>query len=143
MDLEKIISNYLWREIEKLKSSMPKHRRSLKELLESNETYVLTNDEVRIVFDKDELVEFSKYVPERYWDKVLLPLILVRDPRLGPGMFEVLASEIEKRALLKILGENSYYEGEKLILRTDQVEKLLKKFKSLIHIVILFRTDTP
>ena len=132
------IKRWIERELEKLSSSLPTERITLEEAV-AGRLEVKAKDGSRIAFNKEDVEELKKHVPKALWKRFTLPIVIVKNPEYGPGHFEVYGSELERRVVAEILGILEYKRGDRLIIRSDQVERLLKKFKSIISIGLIFR----
>lgn len=76
-----------------------------------------------------EVKKLSGVVPIYLWSLVKLPFIIVKT--LEPGEYLVNGSEWEKKALSMVIGKDV-----SLGLRTGDIEKLIKEYKSLIIITL-------
>lgn len=80
-------------------------------------------------FNEEEVKRLSKIIPIYMWSLIKLPFVIVKT--LQPGEYLVNGSEWELKALSLILDKDV-----KFGLRTGDVEKLIKNFKSLIIITL-------
>ena len=133
------IHKILLSEVEKLSKTMPKERVSLEDIIFKGKYHIRAGDDLEIHFEPQDVEELKRYVPRYMWRHFKLPIIVVRNPDYGPGIFEVYGSTLEKLVISKILGDVKLDKDGRLIIKTHHVEKLLKKFKSLISIALVFR----
>jgi uncharacterized protein (UPF0216 family) len=138
--LDRALDAILGREIRKLNTHLPRKRRTLNELLASADPCVDTVDGTLILLRKAELEELAKLVPQRYHDRLRLPLILLRRMDLGKSVYTVAGEPVEEFTVKKILGTS---ETDYLPMRSDdrpfliyrpEVSELLRKYHSLFVI---------
>ena len=130
----------LGHELRKLNSHLPKQRRTLTELLRSKDTTIRAADGSSIILKKEDLEQLAKVVPAEYYDRLKLPILVVRRIELGKSVYTIEGDRIEEFAVRKILGltNDDYYEmfkeKEPTFLYGPQIGELLSKFHSLIVI---------
>jgi uncharacterized protein (UPF0216 family) len=138
--LDRALDAILGREIRKLNAHLPRKRRRLSELLATPDPSVEAVDGTSILLRKAELEELARVVPQRYHDRLRLPLILLRRMDLGKSIYTVGGEPIEEFTVRKILGET---ETDHLQMTRDerpflvyrpQVSELLRKYHSLFVI---------
>lgn len=126
-------------DIKRLNQHLPRHRKPLAELLHMEEPKVEAIDGTQIFMKKEELEDLSKIIPERYHNRLALPIVIVRRMDLGRGTFEILG-EIETFAVRRTLNlaDLTFYHSDRSsefrYIYRPQVQELLRKFKSLIVI---------
>lgn len=123
---------WIEKELEKIKGSFPSERITLAEAIRGRLEVKSRNGSI-IRFSREDVEELKNIVPRHLWDKVRLPILIVKNPELGSYHYEVYCTDIEREIISKILGLEGF-RGEKLIISFEEVEHLLKKFKSLIYI---------
>lgn len=137
---ERTFRAVLWHEIRKLNTHLPKHRRSLSELLKATDPTVETVDGSSIVFKTCELEELARIVPEEFQDRLKLPIIVLRRMELGRSVYAVAGERIEEFTVKKILGitdenyHSMYRDRDSIFLYRPQVSELLRRFHSLVVI---------
>ncbi|HXZ97999.1 MAG TPA: DUF61 family protein [Candidatus Acidoferrum sp.] len=138
--LDRVLDAILGREIRKLNAHLPRKRRTLIELLASGDPSVETVDGTSIVLRKGELEELAKLIPQRYHDRLKLPIILLRRMDLGKSIYTVGGEPVEELAVRKILGETETdyppmkKDDRPFLIYRPQVSELLRKFHSLFVI---------
>lgn len=138
--LDRALDAILGREIRKLNAHLPRQRRRLSELLAAADPSVEAVDGTSILLRRAELEELAKLVPQRYHDRLRLPLILLRRMDLGKSVYTVAGEPVEEFTVKKILGDA---EADHLQMTKDerpflvyrsQVSELLRKYHSLFVI---------
>jgi len=138
--LERTFDALLGREIRKLNTHLPKHRRTLKELLRDEDPTLPTVDGSTIVLRKEETQELAQIVPPEYHDSLKLPIIILRRMELGRSLYTVSGDKVEEFTVKKILGKTTddyhtmYLDDKSLYLYRPDVSELLRRFHSLIVI---------
>jgi len=138
--LDRSLDAILAREVRKLNAHLPRKRRTLSELLAAADPSVETVDGTSIFLGRAELEELSRVVPQRYHDRLRLPLILLRRMDLGKSIYTVAGEPVEEFTVRKILGasETDHVQvsiDEKPFLGyRPQGSELLRKFHSLFVI---------
>jgi uncharacterized protein (UPF0216 family) len=138
--MERALDTILTHEIRKLNTPLPKHRRTLGELLKSTDPAVEAVDGTSLLLRTVELEELSKIVPREYHDRLRLPIIILRRMDLGKSTYTVSSEPIEEFAVKKILGATDvdfhqmYIDRESFFLYRPQVVELLRRYHSLFVI---------
>ena len=138
--LERTFDALLGREIRKLNTHLPKHRRTLKELLRDEDPTLPTVDGSTIVLRKEETQELAQIVPPEYHDSLKLPIIILRRMELGRSLYTVSGDKVEEFTVKKILGKTTddyhtmYLDDKTLYLYRPDVSELLRRFHSLVVI---------
>lgn len=139
--MDRAMDALLGHEIRKLNAHLPKHRRSLSELLRSdNDPTLEAADGSSLLLKTSELRELGKIVPEQYQDRLKLPFIVLRRIELGKSVYGVSGDRIEEFTVKKILRitdddySQMYKHGEPTYLYRPQLSELLSKFHSLVVI---------
>jgi len=137
-DRERFADTVLRDEIRRLNAHLPRKRQSVRELLSMESPSVPTVDGNRIVMKKTEVEEFSCLLPEAMWDRVKLPLVLMRRTELGTGAFTLLGDSNEEYALSIVLngfGESldEFKRANKgpVVFYKPEISELLRQFHSL------------
>ena len=134
----KAIKAYIEREVRRLLSVGPARRYTLAQLLRSPCPVIELSDGSVIKVDDKELRELASLVPEPLWERITLPILLVRDLDLGPGAYEVYGSRYEKALIARILGVE-YRRDERLVIYSPHVSEIIRRFKTLTVITIKVR----
>ncbi|MFX1487305.1 MAG: DUF61 family protein, partial [Promethearchaeota archaeon] len=82
-------------EIKNINDHLPKHFKTLKELLQEEKPHVITRDGSKYPLDKKELKTVANLLSNEYHSKLKLPIILIRRIGLGPGVFSIGGGKIE------------------------------------------------
>lgn len=99
------ILDLIWSlDIEKMNDHLPIERRSLKELLENEKPEVKTKIKKIHKIRKKDLELVSQLLPEIEWDKVKLPIILLRRTSLDKGIFSVSGGKRELYIIYRLVG---------------------------------------
>ena len=137
-DRERFADTVLRDEIRRLNAHLPRKRQSVRELLSMESPSVPTVDGNRIVMKKTEVEEFACLLPEAMWDRVKLPLVLMRRTELGTGAFTLLGDSNEEYALSIVLngfGESldEFKRANKgpVVFYKPEISELLRQFHSL------------
>jgi uncharacterized protein (UPF0216 family) len=123
------LSRAFWEvELKNLNDGLPKVRKSLSELLnEDCPSYRNVKDEA-ISFDKKELQELAKLVPQGKLPDVNLPIIVLKEGGSSKGAYQIQGGEMDVKIVNAALKRPS---DDRTIYRPEILE-LAKKFPSLI-----------
>lgn len=131
----------LWKyEIERINDHLPKKTKTLSNLLEEEEPYVISRDGSNFLIDKDELNFLASFVPKEYHKLVRLPIVLIRRLDLGKGVFTIGGGKLESFLIHKLLKNTnaSFFEYKNVELPPyiywPHVVELRRKFKTIITI---------
>lgn len=119
MDQEK----FLKIELTRLNAHLPKSRISLKEALGSESPGVLTRSGRVHSFDRRELEELAKLVEESEMDRLMLPIFIEVNPRLGRGTARI-SGRLECKVVGKILQREA---GEEMFIYRPEVAELRRR----------------
>ncbi|MEA1994240.1 MAG: DUF61 family protein [Euryarchaeota archaeon] len=126
---------YVGHELAHLNDHLPKKRAPLKTLVEQDEPGVPTKTG-KHYFEKRDMKFLRNFVPKMFWEKISLPLVLLR--RRDTYTFE---GDIYECFLIRRILDDKEYTSDVLIetettitLYTPQVIELKKRFKSLFVI---------
>ena len=89
------IDKILEHEIDSINDHMPISRESLKVLLESETPKYQTRGGEDSIIKKEEILELSKEVPQRFHEDIKLPIIILRRMDYGPGIYSVAGGKPE------------------------------------------------
>jgi len=137
--LERTFDALLGRELRKLNDHLPKHTRSLKEMLNEMDPTIPTVDGSTIVLRREELEKLAEIVPREYHD-LKLPIIILRRMELGKSVYTVSGDKLEQFTVKKILGKTTaeyhamYLDDKPLFLYRPDLSELLRRFHSLVVI---------
>lgn len=138
--LDRALDAILGREIRKLNAHLPRQRRRLSELLAAVDPSVEAVDGTLILLGRSELEELARLIPQRYHDRLKLPLILLRRMDLGKSIFTVAGEPVEEFTVRKILGETETNhlqmtrDDRPFLVYRPQVSELVRKYHSLFVI---------
>lgn len=118
--------------IKRINAHLPKHRKTLAQLLSEEEPYVEAADGSKIYFRRRDVEELARRVPREAYSRLYLPIVVVRRLELGRGVYVVYGGLEEKRLVASILGLGKV-SGE-MHLYKPQVSELLSRLKSLVTI---------
>lgn len=121
-------------ELGRLNVHLPEKRISLKEALSSPNPNVKTRDGSVYIFRREELERLAKLLPETEWDKLLLPILIALEPKLGRGAARV-GGEMQARVAAKILGKAA---GEELLIYRPEVAILRKEFPTTTQYLFMW-----
>ncbi len=127
----------LWKaELQKLNDHLPKDYKSLKQLLEEDKPQVSTVGGDQIVISRNDLELVARIVPEKYHEKLRLPLVFIRRIDMGEGVYMVSGGLLERLLVLSLLKENPVFveEEDKALeyIYRPQLWYLKKKVRSLV-----------
>ncbi|MHA1917203.1 MAG: DUF61 family protein [Candidatus Ranarchaeia archaeon] len=132
--------NNIENEIQKLNEHLPKNNTTLFDLINNQAPKIKTRSEEDWHFNREEIKSVSKLVPEKYWDKITLPIILLRRQDLGLGAFTISGNKINEFLISKILnGKEANFEElleskKPLIIYKPQVRDVRRILKTLTTI---------
>jgi len=135
--MERALDAVLTHEIRKLNTHLPKHRRTVSDLMKNTDPTIEAVDGTSILLRTVEIEELSKIVPKEYHDRLKLPIVILRRMELGKSTYTVSGEPIEEFTVRKILGETNadfhqrYMDRETFFLYRPQVVELLRKYHSL------------
>ncbi len=138
--MERALDTVLTHEIRKLNTHLPKHRRTMTDLLKSTDPTMEAVDGTSILLRTVEMEELSRIVPREYQDRLKLPMVILRRMEFGKSIYTVSGEPIEEFTVKKILGATSadfhqmYMDRESFFLYRPQVVELLRKYHSLFVI---------
>ena len=138
--MECALDAVLTHEIRKLNTHLPKHRRTMSELMKSTDPTIEAVDGTSILLRTVEMEELSRIVPMEYQDRLKLPIVILRRMEFGKSTYTVSGEPIEEFTVKKILGETTadfhqmYLDWESFFLYRPQVVELLRKYHSLFVI---------
>jgi uncharacterized protein (UPF0216 family) len=127
-------------EIQKLNNHLPKQRRTLSELLATNNDPTIEAIEGTILLRRSELQELAKIVPTEYHDRLRIPFVILRRMEMGRSIYTVAGDRIETFTIQKILGRTDdsfhemYKDREQTFLYRPEVTELVGKFHTLVVI---------
>jgi len=140
-DRERLADTMLRDEMRRLNAHLPKKRQTVRELLSQESPSVPTVDGNRIVMKMAEIEELSRLLPEAIWDRVKLPLVVLRRTELGAGAFTLLGDSNEEYALSIVLKGfagtlDEFKRAGKgpVVFYKPEISELLRRFHSLIVI---------
>ncbi len=138
--MERALDAVLTHEIRKLNTHLPKHRRTMSDLMKSTDPTIEAVDGTSILLRTVEMEELSRIVPMEYQDRLKLPIVILRRMEFGKSTYTVSGEPIEEFTVKKILGETNadfhqmYLDRESFFLYRPQVVELLRKYHSLFVI---------
>ncbi len=138
--MERALDTVLTHEIRKLNTHLPKHRRTMTDLLKSTDPTMEAVDGTSILLRTVEMEELSRIVPREYQDRLKLPMVILRRMEFGKSTYTVSGEPIEEFTVKKILGATNadfhqmYMDRESFFLYRPQVVELLRKYHSLFVI---------
>jgi len=138
--LERAFDAVLKEEIRKLNTHLPRNRKTLEQLLTEDDPHVEAIDGSLIPFEKKELAELARIVPEKFRKKIHLPFLILRRMDLGKSIYAVSGSKIEEFTIKKMLElttlpfEEFEKDEEVLYLYRPYVSQLVRGFHSLVVI---------
>ncbi len=138
--MDKALDALVSYELRRLNNHLPKERRCLSKLLELTDPAIEAVDGSLLLLKTVDLQELSKIVPKEYWDRVLLPFVIMRRTDLGRSIFTVVGGRFEELTVQKILGNTTdgfhelYKHKEQTFLYRPEVTALVMKLPSLIVI---------
>jgi len=127
-------------EIQKLNNHLPRQRRTLSELLATNNDPTIEASEGTILLRRSELQELAKIVPTEYHDRLRIPFVILRRMEMGRSIYTVAGDRIETFTIQKILErtDDSFHEmykhREQTFLYRPEVTELVGKFHTLVVI---------
>ncbi|MEM3465781.1 MAG: DUF61 family protein [Candidatus Jordarchaeales archaeon] len=102
--------NALWKsELQKLNDHLPKEYKSLAQLLREDDPSVPTIGGDKIVMLRKDLEFVASIVPEKYHDKLRLPLIFIRRIDMGEGVYTVGGGLLERLLVSSLLKERPVF----------------------------------
>jgi uncharacterized protein (UPF0216 family) len=138
--MERTLDTILTHEIRKLNTHLPKHRRTMSDLMKSTDPAIEAVDGTSILLRTVELEELARIVPREYHDRLRVPIVILRRTDLGKSTYTVSSEPIEEFVVKKILGATNvdfhqmYMDRESFFLYRPQVVELLRKYHSLFAI---------
>lgn len=122
-------------EIKNINDHLPKHFKTLKELLQEEKPHVITRDGSKYPLDKEELKTIANLLSKEYHSKLKLPIILIRRIGLGPGVFSIGGGKVENFVIRKVLNltDKSYPDEDQShpYLYRPQIRKLRREFRTI------------
>ncbi|NHJ47073.1 MAG: DUF61 family protein [Asgard group archaeon] len=99
------ILDLIWSlDIEKMNDHLPTERRSLKDLLEEENPHVMTKNNQKHRIKKKDLELISKFLSDNEWERVKLPIILLRRTSLAKGIYSVSGGKRELYIIHRLIG---------------------------------------
>jgi uncharacterized protein (UPF0216 family) len=99
------ILDLIWSlDIEKMNDHLPTERRSLKDLLDDENPYVMTKKNQKHKIRKKDIELISKFLQESEWEKVKLPIILLRRTSMAKGIYSVSGGKRELYIIHRLIG---------------------------------------
>jgi uncharacterized protein (UPF0216 family) len=106
-------------------------------LLKETDPTIETVDGASILLKTEELKQLAGMIPERYHDRIRLPILILRRMELGKSVYTVSDEPVEEFAVKKILGltetdlPDVRRNRQPFFLYRPQVVELLQKYHSL------------
>ncbi len=138
--VDRAFDAFIGYEIQKLNNHLPRQRRTLSELLATNNDPTIEASEGTILLRRSELQELAKIVPTEYHDRLRIPFVILRRMEMGRSIYTVAGDRIETFTIQKILGrtDDSFHEmykhREQTFLYRPEVTELVGKFHTLVVI---------
>ncbi|MCL7475437.1 MAG: DUF61 family protein [Bacteroidales bacterium] len=88
--------------VQTMNRSLPRQRRSLKELIKEERPMVLVRNDSKHAIDPDELNKIAALVPEYEWNRLLLPIIIELTPDFGATAARI-RGEVECRLVIQLI----------------------------------------
>jgi uncharacterized protein (UPF0216 family) len=86
----------LWSsEIERMNDHLPSTKKSLRQLLKSDSPSVINRDNKKHRFKKKSLEKISQILPEKLWDEINLPIVLLSRTDIEKGLFSISGGSVE------------------------------------------------
>lgn len=102
------ILDLIWSlDIEKMNDHLPTERKSLKELIESENPQVKTKKNKLHKISKSDLNLVCTFLPKEEWSELKLPIILLRRTQLDKGLFSVSGGIRELYVVSRIVGRTT------------------------------------
>ncbi|MDI9619808.1 MAG: DUF61 family protein [Candidatus Nezhaarchaeota archaeon] len=98
------VHGLLKREVERINDHLPKESKTLKELLAMEEPKVTTRAGDDLVMEKSELELLERLLPEKYHERLKLPIVILRMIGMGEGVYMICGSDAEVQAIESVLG---------------------------------------
>jgi uncharacterized protein (UPF0216 family) len=99
-----IIDRLIEHEIDTLNDHLPESRVTLRELIESDKSYFITRCGEKSVFRREEIQWLQEQVPERFYDEIRLPIVILRRLDYGPGIYTMAGNKYELFMIHQVLG---------------------------------------
>ncbi|MDD1766634.1 MAG: DUF61 family protein [Candidatus Methanomethyliaceae archaeon] len=128
-DDEERLSKTFWEvELRKLNDGLPRLKKPLAVLLrEERPSYKnLSNEEVS--FDKKELMEIARLVPQEKMDQISLPFVIIKESGSKKGVYVIQGNESERSILNSVLKKPK----DNRFIYLPEILELSKKYPSLI-----------
>lgn len=127
----------LWKsELQKLNDHLPKDYKTLTQLLSEDEPHVTTVGGDRIIMSRKDLEFVARLVPEKYHDKLRLPLIFIRRIDMGEGVYTIGGGLLERLLVSSLLKDDPVFlekEDDALeYIYRPQLWHLKKRVRSLV-----------
>ncbi|MEM1658872.1 MAG: DUF61 family protein [Candidatus Jordarchaeales archaeon] len=138
MSFERFI-RALWKsEIQKLNDHLPKEYKTLAQLLKEDNPSVSTVCGDKIFLKKADLEYVARIVPEKYHDKIHLPLTFIRRIDMGEGVYSIGGGLLERLLVSSLLKDKPVFtenedEAPEYVYRL-QLWYLKRKIRSLVVI---------
>lgn len=124
-----ILERLIVEELKLANRHLPRHRKSLSELLREEDPHVLCMDGTFHYFRRSELQLLAKHTPEDLWDALKLPIIIEIGDVISRDVAGVIRDKIAAQVVAKIL--NIPYSGHgPLILYRPQIAELRSKLET-------------
>jgi uncharacterized protein (UPF0216 family) len=128
-DDEERLSKTFWEvELKKLNDGLPRVKRPLAVLLrEEHPSYKNLNNE-EVSFDKKELMEVARLVPQEKMDQINLPFVIIKESGSKKGVYVIQGNESERTILNSVLKKTK----DDRFVYLPEIFELSKKYPSLI-----------
>lgn len=134
--LEKLLSE----ELKLANKHLPKHRKSLAELLTEEDPHVLCLDGTYHYFRRSELRILAQLLPKDQWSELKLPIIIEVGEPLSKDVAGVIRDPIAAKVIAKLLNI-PYREQEILILYRPQLAELRAKLETTTQYAFIAPTE--
>ncbi len=122
------------RDARRILGAMPAERRSLSELLREDKPRVRLTGGGTHLMDKGELIDMAERIPWFMRGLVKLPIVIVYRREGSSGVYRV-DNDVWAARAVSVLTGGSYWE-EKWTLTREEVEDLLRRYKTLVFVTI-------
>jgi len=137
---DQLLEKLLAEELKLANKHLPKHRKSLAELLTEEDPHVLCLDGTFHYFRRSELRTLARLLPKNQWNELKLPIIIEVGETLSRDVAGVIRDSIAAKIIAKLLNI-PYKEREILILYRPQLAELRAKLETTTQYAFIAPTE--
>lgn len=119
----------LAKQIQELNNHLPKHKKTLKELLDQKNPTLKTKKGEKFILDEEELKEIAKILPHHLHEQIKLPIYIESGKKYGKGNYRI-NGKAETRLIQRILENEEDIFKKEITINRIELRKIRNKLRT-------------